>query len=1030
MHSYRKRGKSGVPVGGYTVAEGGVVGLQYIHENQLGVANGIAQFNDKGQIAAEQIDIVAPDEYVSLVGPRKIQKGVAAVYTISNYGFIRTYAIRSDYGSISRVGNQVTFVPNFAGLVTFVVGTRTFEVLVQTDKIELPTIAQIGYDKANSGTLTVKTSPFRPKESTDTHLRSGGLGSKKLNFDGDYVFNTISAGVDRTVMVQGGVTYPEVFHLRAYHEGVVLGQTDWGPTKSYRRPQALYPYVTQDLFINPVLKLVIPTGGYIRIKTDTGFTQTYTTSQTVTLNNQTFEKIVAYGKGGNSTRETVPATANDPAYQRDVEGPVSTLEIDGQLYSFPGDPNPTTKPEYVRPISNAYRATDGVDGAFGKSTSLDTTGKRLLIGSPRGSWGGQLHLFESINGQMVPVASWLAGVPTGRMAMSIPAGGAVMAFGQTFTANDIVDIPEDTTDYEITGFGGMGSTISTPGVESADPSEPVYETQTQSVWVEATPDSWVVATVEEFTFDNGFEADASRTTWLSMTTEGQRRTATAVAESTSQPGVWSYSGTTENFVPGQEGHFVDQDVPVLIGYADPGQEFVAPTTENVTGDVSTVTIAGRSLAFPGGDGAEAMAYTMFLSSSIESIGENVYLSKDGKVIFAGSPKEVSNSLTAGAVYETSTGTSPGGEYPQENLGQWSALRRIGSPIPAEGADFGRAICSSADGARVFIGAPGENAVYYFVRNAGNLVFKQRIVLASPPTGGGFGTSMSCSDNAEYVVIGSPKSYTNEGALYVFRTLDGETFLQSQEIRMTKGATAFTYSVPSSGSLTVDQLDTNGNLLLSESYTGSGTKTMNTNTRRLVCRGNGAANNATDTILKLDAVEYVFPSSLVGAAPFSYMTAPRIQTLLGLGTTVDMSSDGAHIWAGIPNAKVSFDNEGIVAHFVVNVATWEEKSRVVCPRPIANGLFGNNVECSNAGTKIVVGFPGNTATKGEVFTGTVNDDNNVNLFGTFYIDSANLYQVGADPFGSEVSISGNGAVYTASNPGLSNGEGSVYAFLNL
>ncbi|MCB9913517.1 MAG: hypothetical protein H6828_00040 [Planctomycetes bacterium] len=90
---------------------------------------------------------------------------------------------------------------------------------------------------------------------------------------------------------------------------------------------------------------------------------------------------------------------------------------------------------------------------------------------------------------------------------------------------------------------------------------------------------------------------------------------------------------------------------------------------------------------------------------------------------------------------------------------------LAHPRPVTGARFGAAL--ALDDARLFVGAPGEGAVYLFERSGESWTPRARLVAADHATGDAFGAALALAGDT--LVVGAPNAGPSawQGAAYVF-----------------------------------------------------------------------------------------------------------------------------------------------------------------------------------------------------------------------------------------------------------------------
>lgn len=173
------------------------------------------------------------------------------------------------------------------------------------------------------------------------------------------------------------------------------------------------------------------------------------------------------------------------------------------------------------------------------------------------------------------------------------------------------------------------------------------------------------------------------------------------------------------------------------------------------------------------------------------LGSSVSCSADGVSAVVGAPGDGAAGELAGStfVYE-------------ESGGIWRTAARLLATDAAATDLFGCAVAMSPDGQVVVVGARGRDelpssgtfrlmdsgAAYVFVRGTdsrgtnGWLLARQQKLLASdgPIRGDGFGSAVAIASSG-MIVVGAPNHNEGAGAVYVYRTVDGEHWLPGEKL---------------------------------------------------------------------------------------------------------------------------------------------------------------------------------------------------------------------------------------------------------
>jgi hypothetical protein len=168
------------------------------------------------------------------------------------------------------------------------------------------------------------------------------------------------------------------------------------------------------------------------------------------------------------------------------------------------------------------------------------------------------------------------------------------------------------------------------------------------------------------------------------------------------------------------------------------------------------------------------------------LGDSVGFSADGVSAVVGAPGDGAAAELAGSafVYE-------------ESGGIWRTAARLLAEDAAATDLFGSAVAISPDGRVVVVGARGRDeepstgtfrlmdsgAAYVFVRGSnGWLLTRQQKLLASdgPIPSDGFGSAVAIASSG-MIVVGAPNHNGGAGAVYVYRTTDGERWQNGEKL---------------------------------------------------------------------------------------------------------------------------------------------------------------------------------------------------------------------------------------------------------
>ena len=194
----------------------------------------------------------------------------------------------------------------------------------------------------------------------------------------------------------------------------------------------------------------------------------------------------------------------------------------------------------------------------------------------------------------------------------------------------------------------------------------------------------------------------------------------------------------------------------------------------------------------------------------------------------------------------------------------------------------------------------DQGVVEVIRADASLQFGVQEMLVSPIIGPGekFGSSISCSGDGEYVVIGAPggpndSSLLNQGTVYVYKfKADGSTAIY-----------------------TLLQTLTPNNREIGEKF---GTVVKISNDGNTIVVG---APEATDSSTSTAGKVFVFRLHNGIFYENETLTSGVVQGDAQFGTSVAISEDGEDLFVGAPNEDLSYSNSGAVTHFINKTSTF-------------------------------------------------------------------------------------------------------------
>lgn len=265
-----------------------------------------------------------------------------------------------------------------------------------------------------------------------------------------------------------------------------------------------------------------------------------------------------------------------------------------------------------------------------------------------------------------------------------------------------------------------------------------------------------------------------------------------------------------------------------------------------------------------------------------------------------------DTIAVGAMYDDGTFTDQGSVYIfTRGEFSWSQQAKLTPSDPVPSGGFGRSVSLSDDGNTLLVGSDsGTGAAFVFTRSGTSWSQQAKLTSSESIAGGRFGVSVDLSQDGNTAVIGA--FLANRAYTY---TRSGSTWTEQYIL------------VPSAG-------DQTG---MSVAISGNGTRCF------LGSPGNKKV--------------FVFDSGTEVAA--------IVDTYGGYGTSVDTTTDGLSLLVGAPTYTVGTQTHGAMKFLTsVTASSWNIQYEDI----VINGdYFGNRLAMDGHGTRLIIGH--NTYTGG-------------------------------------------------------------------
>lgn len=178
------------------------------------------------------------DAGVSVFGDVSAYVTQVKTYTITNYNSFSTYSVSASSGSVSIVGDSVTFTaPNVAGNVTLTITKdgkpNVFTVAVLAAGVQTP-VNQSPTNNAidQNGTVTLTASAFGWFGLSDTHLNSDWQVAIDAAFN-TVIASSLADAVNKTSWTVSGLSVSQTYYWRVRYRGTNNGVSEWSAPFSF-----------------------------------------------------------------------------------------------------------------------------------------------------------------------------------------------------------------------------------------------------------------------------------------------------------------------------------------------------------------------------------------------------------------------------------------------------------------------------------------------------------------------------------------------------------------------------------------------------------------------------------------------------------------------------------------------------------------------------------------------------------------------------------------------------------------------------
>ena len=404
---------------------------------------------------------------------------------------------------------------------------------------------------------------------------------------------------------------------------------------------------------------------------------------------------------------------------------------------------------------------------------------------------------------------------------------------------------------------------------------------------------------------------------------------------TDSGGAWMYSATstlTVNLSQTHSGEFFSEDscnpintitsFDVSVGNFSDKFYFKGNSYDDITITVSDneSALTTNSLSLTG-----LVKLVADDGDSSDYLGKSVAVSSDGQTLIVGADSDDDNGSTSGSVYI----------YKKVST-SWIQEKLTAGDGEANDA-FGNRVAISSDGLTAVVGAyhEGENGFYagaiYVYKWDGSNWGETKVIATDGQASDYFGSSIDVSGDGTTIVVGAwgdDDNFSSAGSIYIYKlniTVWVETKITASDAS-SSAYFGFATAISSDGNTVVasatqdDEVATGGGALYVYKWSGSWIESK---------------------IMASDAADYD-----------------------RLGNSVDVSSDGLSIVAGVPEDDDDGSTSGSAYIYEWNGSSWDEEKLTASDGSTFDN-FGKSVSISEDGSKVFIGAS-NAGTSGQAY----------------------------------------------------------------
>lgn len=224
-----------------TTGAAALVKLNAVPYSSINQASGVAGLDAQGKVNLAMLDISTGLGAVTVEGPSTVYT-VGDTFVITNYDSFKNYTLTATNGTVTRVGDTITFIPTTtSGQGSFTIGGKTVGFLIVVGGIDKPTLV-IPTNNAAGVTLgdyTMMATNFDTTGVVDTIESSDWQLSTSATFT-TLVKSVANKLTDRNTWAISGLAASTKYYVRMRYKGDLYGYSEWSTATTFTT-RAAYP---------------------------------------------------------------------------------------------------------------------------------------------------------------------------------------------------------------------------------------------------------------------------------------------------------------------------------------------------------------------------------------------------------------------------------------------------------------------------------------------------------------------------------------------------------------------------------------------------------------------------------------------------------------------------------------------------------------------------------------------------------------------------------------------------------------------